>query len=274
MNRPLTWHYHCHVTSTQVRSQEYPTQLSVTLLLDYTVNMNLLIIDEPYSDKTIVRVTGRQLSHLLTVRQSVIGDSIRVGRLNGYIGRGEIITINDEFAELRLTLDEAPPNPLPLVMILALPRPKMMRRIIQSVASMGVKKLYLINSYKVEKSFWQSPLMQPDSLHQELILGLEQSVDTTLPDIVLKKRFLPFVEDELPDIIKGHKALVAHPGSINACPINTRHRTCIAIGPEGGFIPYEIQKLANLGFEPVHLGPRILRVETAVPSLISRLYPA
>ena len=242
-------------------------------VLDYTRIMNLLIIDKSTSDNATVHVVGRQLAHLLNVRKSVVGDTIRVGRLNGQMGEGKIIAINDDFAELEIRLEENPPTPLPLVVVLALPRPKMLRRVIQSVASLGVKKLYLVNSYKVEKSFWQSPLLQPDALRNELILGLEQSVDTELPDIELRKRFLPFVEDELPEIIHNRKALVAHPGSPDGCPIDINQPACLAIGPEGGFIPYEVQKLISIGFEAVHLGPRILRVETAVPSLVSRLYP-
>ncbi len=167
--------------------------------------MNLLIIDKTNSNNTTVRISGRQLAHLLNVRKSVVGDSIRVGRLNGQMGEGKIITINNDFAEVEIRLKENPPTPLPLVVVLALPRPKMLRRVIQSVASLGVKKLYLVNSYKVEKSFWQSPLLQPGALRKELILGLEQSVDTELPDIELRKRFLPFVEDELPEIIHNRK---------------------------------------------------------------------
>ncbi|MDB2481016.1 16S rRNA (uracil(1498)-N(3))-methyltransferase, partial [Porticoccaceae bacterium] len=42
----------------------------------------------------------------------------------------------------------------------------------------------------------------------------------------------------------------------------------------GGFIPYEIDKLNQVGFESVHLGQRILRVENAVPALVSRLFPS
>ena len=44
-----------------------------------------------------------------------------------------------------------------------------------------------------------------------------------------------------------------------------------AIGPEGGFIPNEIEMLGRIGFRPVTLGPRILHVEAAVPALLAKL---
>ena len=95
-----------------------------------------------------------------------------------------------------------------------------------------------------------------------------------MPEIIMRKLFKPFVEDELGEIIAQTRPLVAHPGTDKSCPVNTNEPVSLAIGPEGGFIPYEVEKLNQLGFESVHLGPRILRVETAVPTLISRLYPA
>jgi hypothetical protein len=56
------------------------------------------------------------------------------------------------------------PRPLPLTVVLALPRPKMLRRILRALAEVGVKELHLINSYRVEKSYWQSPLLAPTAL--------------------------------------------------------------------------------------------------------------
>ena len=67
--------------------------------------------------------------------------------------------------------------------------------------------------------------------------------------------------------------LVSHPGDYPECPRNSGTRSLtLAIGPEGGWIPYEVGLLQEAGFQPVQLGPRILRVETAVPALIARLF--
>src|SRR5690606_5939828 len=142
----------------------------------------------------------------------------------------------------------------------------------QTVASLGVKEIHLINSYRVEKSFWQTPWLAPEAVREQLLLGLEQCCDTLVPRVYLHKRFKPFVEDELPDIARETRALVAHPYTETPCPWNLREPVTLAIGPEGGFIPYEVEKLVACGFTPVTLGQRILRVETAIPVLVARLF--
>ena len=190
------------------------------------------------------------------------------------MGEAIISALSSTQATLEINLDTPPPPVTPLSLILALPRPKMLRRTLQSIAAMGIKEIYLVNSSRVEKSFWQSPFLQPQAIEEQLILGLEQARDTLMPNLHMRKRFKPFVEDELGEIIKGSKALVAHPVTEVPCPINCTSPVTLAIGPEGGFIPYEVELLRSVGFDAVHLGPRILRVEVAVPALISRLFPA
>ncbi len=235
--------------------------------------MNLLLLSNNQISDNRATVTGRQLEHLLRVQRLTLGDSVRTGLINGLMGQGLITHLDSQSAELELSLCDAPPEPLPITLLMAMPRPKMLRRSLQTISAMGVKKLYLINSSRVEKSFWQTAFLEPEALQEQLILGLEQAQDTRLPEIHIRKLFKPFVEDELGDIVLGSRSLVAQPNADRPCPINSQEPITLAIGPEGGFIPYEVEKLNQVGFESVHLGPRILRVENAVPALISRLYP-
>jgi len=195
-----------------------------------------------------------------------------VGQVNGNIGVGRVTNLTAHYAELHVSLDQAPPKPLPLTLMLAMPRPKMFRRTLQTCATLGVKELWLMNSYKVEKSFWQTPWLQEPALHDNLVLGLEQARDTLMPRVHIRKLFKPFVEDELPALLAGKQALVAHPGSAQPCPVHLPGPAALCIGPEGGFTDYEVDKLQQAGCRAVHLGQRILRVETAVPVLVSRLF--
>ena len=167
-----------------------------------------------------------------------------------------------------------PPPPSPVALVLALPRPKILRKVLQAVASMGVKRLALVGTYRVEKSYLGSPLLEPAALEAELRLGLEQGRDTRLPAISLHRFFKPFVEDELDTLFPpGEMArLVAHP--VAAGPMEAVRRgaprAVVAIGPEGGFTPYEAATLVERGFAPVTFGPRPLRVDVAVPFAVAQ----
>ena len=237
--------------------------------------MNLLLLhpEDLLPDGSAI-VEGRRLQHMLQVQRVEQGQQLRAGLLDGLMGQARVEQLDNNSARLSLQLDQPPPAKLPLTLILALPRPKMLRRTLQTIASMGVQQLVLVNSYRVEKSFWQTPWLQEDSIREQLQLGLEQACDTVLPEVILEKRFKPFVEDRLPALAADGLKLVAHPGEHPECPraLGTQQLT-LAIGPEGGWIPYEVELMRKAaGFEPVQLGPRILRVETAVPALIARLY--
>ena len=235
--------------------------------------MNLLLLeDSDFTDPQHVRLTGRRLAHMQDIQQVSAGDTLRVGRINGLMGRGSVLELDSRSALLRIELSEAPPAKLPLTLLLAMPRPKMFRRILQHCATLGVPEIILLNSYRVEKSFWQTPFLQPEVIRENLLLGLEQARDTVLPTVRIERRFKPFVEDQLPAIINDQLALVAHPGDYPACPRGTDQPLTLAIGPEGGWIPYEVDKLVEAGMQPVQLGERILRVETAVTALLARLF--
>jgi RsmE family RNA methyltransferase len=235
--------------------------------------MNLLLLTpQDCPQPNIAHLTGRRLQHVLAVHQAQIGQKLRVGMINGLMGEAEIIHLDKESLQLQFQLTQAPPAKLPLTLLLALPRPKMLKRILQTVATMGVERLVLMNSYRVEKSFWDSPFLQPQAIEDELILGLEQGKDTVLPQVILEKRFKPFVEDRLPALSANSLRLVAHPIAEQHCPRDVQQAVTLAIGCEGGFIPYEVDLLAQQGFVPVELGERILRVETAVTALIARLF--
>ena len=235
--------------------------------------MNLLLLEETdFIDADHVRLSGRRLAHMLDIQQVSVGDTLRVGRIDGLMGRGTVLELDNGSALLAVDLSESPPAKLPLTLLLAMPRPKMFRRILQHCATLGVPDIILLNSVRVEKSFWQTPFLQPEVVRENLLLGLEQARDTVLPTVRIEKRFKPFVEDSLPGIIDDRLALVAHPGDYPACPRGIDQPLTLAIGPEGGWIPYEVDKLIEAGMQPVQLGERILRVETAVTALLARLF--
>ncbi|MEE8057468.1 MAG: 16S rRNA (uracil(1498)-N(3))-methyltransferase [Pseudomonadales bacterium] len=235
--------------------------------------MNLIIVfEQDFIADNIVTLSDQRFEHIRTIYRASIGDSLRVGKLNGLMGMGTIQTMTDSHVELAVQLDQQAPNKLPLTVILALPRPKMIRRIFRTIAELGINELIIINSYKVEKSFWHSPALDEEKVKHYLIAGLQQAKDTVLPKVSFKRLFKPFVEDELATLVSGSKGLVAHPGIGTTCPHHIDQAVTLAIGPEGGFTDYEVNKFIAAGFDGIHLGERILRVENALTALTSKLY--
>ncbi len=219
-----------------------------------------------------VRLTGRHLAHVVSVHRAVAGDTLRVGLLNGKLGTGTVTLVTADAVEMDVCFDRDPPPPSPAVLVIGLPRPKSMRKVLHVATTMGVKELHFINARRVEKSYWSSPRLAPKHVEEVLLLGLEQAVDTILPRVCFHRRIRWFVEDDLRGIVEGRRPLVAHPCASRTCPRGMQEPSVLALGPEGGFVDYEIGYFVDAGFEAVTMGPRILRVEEAVAALLGRLY--
>ncbi len=234
--------------------------------------MNLILLDQlDFTSPTTVILRDRRLTHLREVHRAGVGAKLRVGLIGGRMGHGHLTSLSENEAHLSLELGEDPPTPLPLTLFLALPRPKFLARIVQAATSLGIKRVFLFNSYRVDKVYWSCAQLEPAELREACLLGLEQARDTILPVIHQRRLFKPFVEDELPALIRGTRAFVAHPGASESCPYGLREPVSLAIGPEGGFIEYELEKFEEAGLTPVRTLERILKVETALTSIVGRL---
>lgn len=210
--------------------------------------------------------------HICQVLKNTVGDHLRVGLIDGLLGTATITAISPTGdVELVAQLTESPPAPLPLVLLLALPRPKMLGRLLRDVTSLGVKQIHLFHSAKVEKSYWQTPSLTPAYVHDKLIEGLAQARDTALPHIYQHHRFSDVIDRVLPELLQTHTGVIADPFSPGADVAPQQHPLALVIGPEGGFTETERQQLLNVGCLPLWLGSRILRVETAVHVAIGHL---
>jgi RsmE family RNA methyltransferase len=235
--------------------------------------MNLILLeDRDFISPDRVRLQDDRCRHIIRVLGAKPGDTLVCGRKNAKMGTGLIVSENMQSVEMEVNLDQDPPAPLPLTLVLSLPRPKMLKRILQSLASLGVKEIFLINSRRVEKSFWDSGVLSQADIQRHLAIGLCQARDTLVPRVHLKRFFSPFVKEELPELGRNKKRILAHPKAHSFCPVGLNSDTVLVIGPEGGFIDLEVQTLVDKGFESMTMGPRILRVETAVTALVSRLF--
>ena len=228
--------------------------------------MNLLLLapDEIAPDGTS-RVGGRRARHVAEVLRAGPGDAVRAGVLGGKIGTARLLSLEGEEAVLSLDLTEEPPARPGVDLLLALPRPKALRRILAAVASLGVDRLVLLNAARVEKSYFDAQVLAPERMRKHLIDGLEQARDTVLAEIHLAPRFRPFVEDTLDTLLGPGQRWLLHPGPDTPPLRPPGGRLALAVGPEGGWVPFERELLAARGFQPVSLGVRTLRTETIVP---------
>ncbi len=236
------------------------------------MNLILLFPSDFVGGDSRVRLTGRRLEHVAGVHRAKNGDVLRVGLVDADLGTGTVTRLTKTSIEMEVRLTDPAPAPLALTLILALVRPKSFRKVIQGATAMGVKRFVVMRTWRVEKSYFQSPVLSANAIKEQFVLGLEQGRDTVMPKLEIRSLFRPFAEDELPGLIRGTRPIVAHPAAAAQCPRGVKEAVTLAVGPEGGFVEYEIETLVKQGFEAVSLGPRPLRIEDAVPALIGRLF--
>ncbi|MBM5825451.1 MAG: 16S rRNA (uracil(1498)-N(3))-methyltransferase [Cyanobacteria bacterium M_surface_10_m2_119] len=236
--------------------------------------MNIVLLHpSDWIDADRVLLRDQRALHIRTVLQAQLGDSLRVGQLGGLCGQGVVEALEPEGVRLRVALTDAPPPRHRFEIVLALPRPKMLRRILRQCAEFGISDLHLIQSARVEKSYWQSPLLQPAALEEALLAGLERSRDTIAPRVHLHRRFRPFVEDQLPGICAGRPCWLAHMEAPLALAEAPPRPAVVMVGPEGGFVPFEIALAEAVIARRVCLGPRTLSVDTALITVLAQALP-
>lgn len=234
--------------------------------------MNLLLLEEgDFLPDGTARLTGRRLLHAKEVLRAQEGQRLRVGKLGGMVGEAQVLSSTRDELRLEVELNTPPPERPGVDLLLAIPRPKALKKVLPAVASLGVDTLVLVNAARVEKSYFDSHVLAQAG--EFLRLGLEQGKDTVLPKLLVKDRFRPFVEDELDGLFGSQSLrLVAHPHTELSTPARSPgQRLLLAVGPEGGWVPFEVELLRNKGFSPISLGPRPLRVEVVIPYLFGAL---
>jgi 16S rRNA (uracil1498-N3)-methyltransferase len=237
--------------------------------------VNLLLVDpaELASDGTCT-LRDRRALHLRAVIGAGVGERVRAGVVGGGLGSAELLSDDGAAITLRLAITEPAPPPQPIELVLAVPRPKVLTRVVEAAAAFGVARIDLTNAWRVDKSYLRSPRLEPDALALAARIGAEQGATTHLPPIAVHRRLMALLDARWP----GPPAvkLVAHPG---APPIETAvprspgpiALVALAVGPEGGWIARELETFVARGFSPVSLGAPILRVETAVAAALGQL---
>ncbi len=243
--------------------------------------MNLILCEaSEIRGSGTISLTGTRAAHVREVLRAAAGDEVRVGIVDGPSGRGTIVSIADDRVDLRCQFDdEVPPRPA-IDLLLALPRPKVMRRLWAQLAALGVGRIILTNASRVERHYFDTHILSESTYRPLLLEGLQQARDTHLPLVSIHRQFRVLIEDDLDGLSDADQRLVAHPGDApaiaTAIAADTPRpaRVLLAIGPEGGWNSFELNLLQRHRFTPITLGPRTLRTDTACIALIALLHAA
>jgi len=213
-----------------------------------------------------VRLAGARAKHVLEVLHGKEGQKIHVGMINGSAGDGTIVEVGKSHVLLSCSLGGQIPEAPRVDLLLALPRPKVMKRLWAQLAAIGLRRILITNAAKVERNYFDTQWLEKEYYEPLLVEGLMQSADTLMPEVRICRRFKVFVEDELESFFPAKYRFVFHPEGASALPALQRvkgERVLIAVGPEGGWTDFELDLLESHGFSSVSMGQRILRSDTA-----------
>jgi len=235
--------------------------------------MNRILIEpEEIREDGTATLTDARAVHIREVLGARPGEVLRTGTVNGLAGWSRVVEVSEVAVTLKPCHEETAPEPW-LDLLLAAPRPKVLKRLWPQLAALGVGRIVVLNAFRVEKCYFSSQWLESAQVRALLLEGLCQAGLTRLPEVLVRMRFKPFVEDELDTLFSTSIRLLAHPGPRTALPAEAAWggRPCLAVGPEGGWTAYERRLLTERGFECFSLGPRTLRTDTACVSLIAVL---
>jgi RsmE family RNA methyltransferase len=229
----------------------------------------------------VFTIGDRRAQHLHCVLGVKPGARVRAGVIGHHIGTAEVLDTDGASITLRYEMETIKPLPMPVDLVLAMPRPKVVTRTIEIAASFAVRRIDLTNSWRVDKSYLDSPRVQPEALAHAARLGAEQGATWHIAPVTVHARFMAMLDARFvgKPIRMRHTIameptlrLVAHPGAPPLEQVVTGPElTALAIGPEGGWIQRELDTFVERGFQLVSLGTPILRVEAAVASALGQL---
>jgi RsmE family RNA methyltransferase len=234
-----------------------------------------LILFEPneVSDDGRAEASGARATHLLNVLKVAPGHQVRVGIIDGPMGIGTVASIGAESVKLDCAFEASPPERPRVDLLLAVPRPKVLRRLWAQLSALGVGQVILTNAEKVERDYFDSHVMHEEGYRPLLVEGLQQARDTRVPLVSIHKRFTVLIEDDLDRLFPTGRRLVAHPGSGRSLRTVLTpakgERVLVAIGPEGGWNDFELALLERHGFAQAGLGSRTLTTTTACIAVLS-----
>ena len=231
--------------------------------------MNLILFDEPF-DEVCLKPDDPRGAHIRKVLRAEVGTKLFVGFVNGARARAEVVALADDGrVELRVTATEAAPPPLPIHLLIGLPRPHTARRILFEAASMGVHSLHFFESERGEPSYANSRLWRTDEWRDRLRLGAEQSFGTHLPDVTIAPDLQTAITQLSPADVSIALDNYEAGGPLGEVIPDGAGQILLALGSERGWSADERDTFRKNGWKLAHMGPFVMRLETACCAAVS-----
>jgi RsmE family RNA methyltransferase len=232
--------------------------------------VNIILFHPSEVEHPLARRDPRAV-HLLDVLRRQVGDTFEAGVIDGPRGRGTVAEIGTDFLRLSFAWGESPP-PLSLIhVIVGLPRPQTARDILRDVTTLGVAALHFVLTDKGESSYARSSLWKSNAWRECVINGAIQAFCTRLPQVTHGHTLAHSLAQLPPDAARlaldNYEAATA----LNQSNLAGCTSAVIALGAERGWSAAERELLRATGFHFVHLGPRVLRTETACIAAVTLL---
>jgi 16S rRNA (uracil1498-N3)-methyltransferase len=164
---------------------------------------------------------------------------------------------------------------LPITLIQALPKGDKFDLVLQKGTELGVSCFQPIETVHAVPNLTAARLIKREQRWQRIVSeAARQSRRIFLPKVQPLQKLQSALDEPTSDL----KLVLWEAGSVtlaNVLPKEPPTGVRLLIGPEGGFSTEEITAITTAGFQTVHLGPRILRTETAglaVTPILQYLY--
>jgi RsmE family RNA methyltransferase len=230
--------------------------------------MNIILF-APEEVGGLLRLTDPRARHVLSVLRRGPGDSFDAGLVDGPRGKATVVAMDEASLYLEFAWGEEPPPLDPITLIVGLPRPQTCRKVLEEATALGVQTMHFVTAQRGQPGYARSKLWSTEEWRRHVMDGAAQAFTTRLPDVTAG-RPLQDVVDHLPPgacrlALDNYEASGPLSQASMAAPV------VLALGPERGWSAAERNFLRAAGFELVHLGERVLRVETACVAAVTLL---
>lgn len=230
-------------------------------------------IAEPLHEAHTVDLDAKGIKHIKDVLRLSVGNHILLFNGDGYDYEGEILELHKRQATIQLVrkIKIQRESHLHLQLLQPLCRSEKMDWCLQKATELGVHTITPYISSRVNLSL-PSDKVEKKLAHWKSVIhsACEQSGRAIIPNISIAQDFTTI----LPSLPRNAAKIIAYPEAQASATAdnNNTHFVCV-VGPEGGFTDEEIKFAQQHGFVAQRLGPRVLRLETAVISMLT-LYQA